>query len=90
MQQPQAPSSEDITAEREALEDLIGSKGWEVFVRYTAREWKGTGYYARMNAVLKSDKPTDAVLIHQCSEAVIALVTWPDRRVSELRGETKK
>lgn len=84
------PSSDDITAEREALEDLIGSKGWEIFVRYVAREWKGGGYYARMNSVLKSNKPEEAILIHRTSEEVLTVVTWPDRRVTDLRGEMKK
>lgn len=83
------PSSEDIAHEREVLEDLLRSEGWRVFVRHVANEWKGTGYYTRMNTVLKSPKPEEAILVHQCSEAIITAVMWPDRRIAELT-EAKK
>ncbi len=82
-------SSDDTAKEREALEDLIRSEGWTVFVRHVAKEWKGGGYYARMNTVLKSASPAEAMVVHRCSEEVITIVTWPDRRIAELIGEKK-
>lgn len=84
----QAPSSNEIAEEREALEDMLQSKGWRVFESYVAKEWQGIGYYVRMNGVLTSAKPEEAILIHKCSKEIVATVKWPERRVKEL--ESKK
>ncbi len=80
-------SSEDRSAEREALEDLIRSEGWRIFRRRTDEEWKRSGYYARMNQVFRSDTPAEAMVIHRCSEEIEKAVTWPERRVTELKGD---
>lgn len=83
---PPAPSplANEIAEEREALEDLLQSKGWRVFESYVAKEWQGIGYYHRMSGVLNSLKPEEAILIHKCSVEIVKTVTWPKRRVAEL------
>lgn len=79
--------SEDLAAEREALEDLIRSEGWRIFRRRTDDEWKRAGYYARMSAVFNSNMPAEAMVIHRCAEEIDKAVSWPERRVTELKGD---
>lgn len=83
---PQAPSplANEVAEEREDLEDMLQSKGWHVFESYVAKEWQGIGYYVRMNGVLTSPKPEEAILIHKCSKEIVATMMWPKRRVAEL------
>ncbi len=79
-----APLANEIAEEREALEDMLQSKGWRVFESYVAKEWQGIGYYHRMNGVLSGKTPEDAILIHKCSKEIVTTVTWPKRRLAEL------
>lgn len=81
---PAMPLTSDIAEEREALEDMLQSKGWRVFESYVAKEWQGIGYYSRMNGVLSGKTPEEAILIHKCSKEIISTVMWPKRRVVEL------
>lgn len=78
--------SNDLLKEREALEQLLASDGWRVFVRHISREWYGEGYYARMAAVLGGDSLVDAKAIHLTSLQMKAALDWPKQRVIELDG----
>ncbi len=80
-------SREDLAAEREALEDLIRSDGWGIFRQRCEVEWKGGGYFARMSAVLASPNPQEALVVHRCAIEVDKAVSWPERRVTELKGD---
>lgn len=76
--------SDEQIAEREALEELIRTPGWQVYVRAVGREWRGSGYYARMNTVLKSNNPAEAMVVHRCAEEIVTSLLWPERRIAEL------
>lgn len=84
-----APSllASEIAEEREALEDLLQSKGWRVFENYVATEWQGIGYFHRMNTVLEGAVPQEAQVIHRCSKEIVKTVLWPKRRLAELTEE---
>lgn len=81
---PSMPLASDITEEREALEDLLQSKGWRVFESYLAREYQGIGYFQKMNTILEGKTPEEAILLHRTSKELVKAITWPKRRVAEL------
>lgn len=84
MSPAQSPLANDLAEEREALEDLLQSKGWRILESHIAEEWQGIGYYSRMNSVLESTAPEEARVIHRCSKEIVKAFTWPKRRVIEL------
>lgn len=90
MSHPQVPrNSNELTAEREALEELVRSEGWGIFIRRVKAEWSGDGYYARMGAALGVDDPILPKVIHRTSKEVLAMIEWPRSRVQNLGGRTE-
>lgn len=90
MSHPQVPrNSNELTAEREALEELVRSEGWGIFIRRVQDEWSGSGYYARMGIALSDLDPIAPKVIHRTSKEVLAMIDWPRARVQFLRGSTE-
>lgn len=79
-----APLSNELAEEREALEDMLQSKGWRAFEAYLAREYQGVGYFQKMNTILEGKEPEQAILLHRTSKEIVKAMTWPKRRVQEL------
>ena len=79
-------SSDELVSEREALEELIGTEGWRVFLRFARQEWKGEGYVARMGRALGTGDVSDARAVHMTNQEIDRLVNWPAYRVRELKG----
>lgn len=89
MLHPQVPRSSELTAEREALEELVRSQGWGIFIKRVIAEWSGDGYYARMGTALGTDDPILPKVIHRTSREVLAMIEWPRQRVQHLGGRTE-
>jgi hypothetical protein len=81
-------SPDDHDSEREDLTELVGSRGWARFVAYATREYKGDGYFNRMNAALREGgfKPH---ALQDTALAIDRLLSWPKNRVSDLKGVTE-
>ena len=80
------PRSGDVSAEREALQELIGTDGWRAFCAHALREWQGVGYVARMGTALAKDDAIAPRVVHRTAEEVQRLLQWPTDRVLELKG----
>jgi hypothetical protein len=79
-----APRSEDIVKEREALAELIRTEGWRMFLVRALREWEGAGYVSRMDAALNSSDPTAAKVVHKTALELKRMLQWPEDRLREL------
>jgi hypothetical protein len=82
-----APRSEDIVQEREALQELVQTNGWRLFVLRALREHEGVGYVARMGTALTGNDPLAPKVVHQTSLELKRLLQWPEQRLAELNGE---
>lgn len=78
----------DTTHKREALEELIQSDGFRLFVQHALDEWKGDGYVSRMGHALSKDDPIAAKVVHATSLEIVRLLQWPSDMVRELKGST--
>lgn len=79
-------STEELTAEREALEELLKTPGWAVFERGVVEEWSGSGYFARMGSALAKNDPLAPKVVHEVSLEIQRLFTKVRQRVVELKG----
>lgn len=82
-------SRQDVTRRREALEELIRSEGWQVFVAYARREWEGVGYKQRMGVALSGPDPEAAKVTHRASLEIMRLLQWPKDQVDTLKGDSE-
>ena len=87
MLQRPARSSAELAREREALEEMLRSEGWIVFVRRVQQEWRGDGYFSRMGLALKDPDPLSAKVVHATSVEVERMIQWPKDRVASLKGK---
>lgn len=78
-------NSAEVSAEREALEDLLKSEGWAVFAHRVEAEWTAAGYFARMSTALASDDPLAPKLIHRTALEMMRMLQWPGDRLAMLR-----
>lgn len=78
--------SEDQVHEREVLEEMIRTEGWQVFERRVMAEWKGDGYFARMAKALTSNDAIMPKVIHQTAIEVEGMLRWPKSRIQVLGG----
>jgi hypothetical protein len=74
----------ELSDEREALEDLLRSEGWRIFLERVYQEWQGPGYFARMGTALKAADPLEAKVVHKTSLEVTGMLQWPKARLAEL------
>lgn len=79
-------STEELVEEREALEELLKTKGWAIFEKGCAEEWSGSGYFARMGAALQKTDPLAPKVVHEVSLEIQRLFTKVRQRVLELKG----
>lgn len=80
--------SEDVVRTREALQELVQTEGWKLFVMHTARSYQGEGYRGRMATALnKSGDNTDARVVHQTSLEILRLLQWPEEQLRQLTGD---
>lgn len=82
-------NSADLAHEREVLEDMLRSEGWQVFVRRCALEWRGDGYFARMGQAVESADTIAAKVLHRVSVEIERAIQWPSDRVKHLKGQTE-
>lgn len=80
------PQLEQRVAEREALEEMVGTEGWQVFLRYVSHEWRGAGFHSRLTTAF-SRNDADAKVLHRASLEIIRLFEWPKNRIAELKGQ---
>ncbi len=75
----------DADQEREDLEALVRSPGWERFCRFARREWLGPGYRQRMREALDKNAPPEVLHgIDYTSRAVETLLTFPMERLNQM------
>ncbi len=70
---------------RECLQELVETKGWRVFLNHVEQEWRGTGFFDRMNAAIAANK--DPLVVMRTAIEVRAAVQWPRETILELKGE---
>ena len=81
-------SSNQVVREREALEELLKTEGWQVFLRHCTDEWKGDGFFQQIGISLRSNNAVDPAVVHRTALAVERLLQWPVNRLNELQGVT--
>jgi hypothetical protein len=81
-----APRSAEATQIREALQELLQSEGWKVFLLHVAREYQGAGYHARMGTALKNADNLEARVVHQTALELARVCQWPEDHVRALSG----
>jgi hypothetical protein len=64
---------------REALEELLGTPGWAIFVQHVLNEWQGQGLIHRLSANF------DPVLLRTGQE-LVRVLQWPTDQVRDLKG----
>lgn len=89
MHQQDRSKSEELAHEREVLEELVRSEGWGIFVARVLNEWRGDGYFARMNTALKDSDPLKPKVVHATSAEVTGMLDWPKNRIKYLGGKTE-
>lgn len=83
-----APRSEDIIKEREALQELVQTAGWRMFVAKATREYQGAGYHQKMGTALTDNNDNlKARVVHQTALEMMRLMQWPSDRLRELTGD---
>jgi hypothetical protein len=83
------PRSLEIVKEREALEELIGSRGFQIFLRHAYHEWRGEGFHARMTVAFGKPDGVEPRVMHKASLEILRLLQWPRDRVTELKGHVE-
>ena len=81
-----APRSAEAAHVREALQELLQSEGWKLFVLHVAREYQGDGYRARMGSALKNADNLEARVVHQTTMELAKIFQWPQDQVQALGG----
>lgn len=71
--------------EREALEELEASAGWQYFVQRTLQETTGPGYVARMTTAMNGEL-ADVKVVHRTMLEVGRMLQWVPNRIAELRA----
>ena len=79
-------SSNSIVREREALEELVKTEGWSIFLQHCTTEFKGGGYFARMGAAINTNDPLAPKVLHRAALEIERLANWPMQRLLELQG----
>lgn len=82
-------SSQDIAHTREALEELVQSDGWKIFVARLRQEYEGPGYVVRMGQAISNAKKGDSAepeVVHRVAQEMRRLSEWPNRKIEELKG----
>lgn len=82
-------SAEAVTKEREALEELIQTEGWKLFVAHLMHEWKGAGFVERLGMAFTSSDPLDAKVLYKASLEGSRMINWPEARLRQLKGDTE-
>lgn len=82
-----------MTDEREDLDALINSAGWQRFAKMVAEQWGsteggGVRFVTQMTAVAKSDDATALPMMRQIIAAqreLQAVLRWPEERLAILK-----
>lgn len=82
-------SSSDLTKEREDLEELLQSPGWQRFVGAMLERYTGPGYYQAMKKATNTGSIEEVKLVQWLADEAMVLTHWPMLRVRELRGDTE-
>jgi hypothetical protein len=84
---PEPDNVSEVVRTREALEELVKSEGWRIFVTYTASQFQGRGYVTRMKGALGSTEPgLNAKVVDKTADEIVRLLQWPHDQVNELKG----
>ena len=85
MQEPD--NSAEVVRTREALEELVKTAGWQLFVNRAIGEWQGRGYVVKMKTALTSSDPGfNAKVVDRAADEIIRLLQWPSDQINELKG----
>lgn len=77
----------EVIRQREALEELVKTDGWRVFLAYVAQEWEGRGYRARMKSALNNtNDPIGPRVVDRAADEISRLMKWPNNQIAELKG----
>ena len=80
--------NEDIVKEREALQELVGTVGWRMFIAKATRDYQGESYHAQMGRAFESGTDNlEARVVHRTAIEVLRLLAWPTNRLRELSGD---
>ena len=80
--------------DREALQDLVTSKGWLLFKEWARVQWGPEGYGRQIAGVMhryadNTDKlAVELGKVHYATEEINALMKWPDEQLK--KGEPKE
>lgn len=73
--------------EKDALDNLVKSPGWLIFLEHAKKEWGGEGTGRRMKLAISGAKDAIAVEVQKvdfASDEVNILLSWPAKRVKQL------
>lgn len=73
------------TDRREALEELVQTPGWGLFVQHVRDEFAGAGYMTRMGLALDAADPLAPKVLHKTAQELLRVIAWPDAQVRQLR-----
>ena len=84
---PEPDNVSEVVKTREALEELVKSEGWRIFVSHAAGQFQGRGYVTRMKSALGSTEPgLNAKVVDKAADEIVRLLQWPHDQVNELKG----
>lgn len=75
--------SADVTSRREALQELVQTPGWGLFVQHVLQEWQNVGYVQRMGAALAKDD-IEPKVVHRTAQEMLRLLQWPADEIAAL------
>lgn len=92
---PRQPATQkymsDLTHEREILQALVESEGWQLFAKHAEREWGPSGLMYQAAVRIASEDASAVIelqkVLHTQTE-LIALMRWPAERLSQLKHQT--
>lgn len=70
---------------REALEELVQTPGWGLFVRHVQEEFSGAGYMTRMGLALDGPDPLAPKVLHKTAQEMLRLIAWPESQLRQAR-----
>jgi len=73
--------------ERDALDNLVKSPGWLLFLEHARKEWGGEMYGRRIKLALGHDLSQVPMLVKSvdyANDEINILLSWPGKRVKDL------
>lgn len=80
-------TAEEIVAEREDYEELLGTPGWRRFVANCLHDHEGAYFQAKIGKAIASGDPVAPRVVYEVSMEIQRILQAVVNRLAELKGD---